>query len=142
MRGRSYRYYSGTPLYPFGYGLSYSPCRVAALRWDGAEAEVLVRNEGTRDTEEVLQLYLKDELSPFAPPHPALCGFLRIRLRAGEEKRFSLPIAKDAFTVVTDEGLRIPGSGSFRLYAGLGGPDPRTEELTGQHALSILLSKP
>ena len=137
MKGRTYRYYQGHPLYPFGYGLSYGKCSLELTKADRGSADVLVRNESTRPLEEVVELYLKDEDSPFAPPNPVLCGFRRIRLEAGEEKALSITIDEGAFTVVNEEGQRIPGSGSFRLYAGFGAPDARTEELTGQKTLSV-----
>jgi beta-glucosidase len=110
MKGRTYRYYRGEPLYPFGYGLTYGSCEVTGLKADRTQAVVTVRNQGAKDTGEVLQLYLHDEESPFAPPNPVLCGFKRIFLAAGEEKKVSVPIDDQAFTVVTDEGKRIPGS--------------------------------
>ena len=139
MRERTYRYYTGKPLYPFGYGLSYSKCEVLSLEADRENALVCVRNSGTINTDEVIELYLRDELSPFAPPNPILCGFRRIHLKAGEEASFSVPINPDAFTVVNEEGSRIPGSLKHTLYAGFGAPDARTAELTGQKVLKISL---
>ena len=136
MQNRTYRYYRGMPLYPFGYGLSYGKCEVQSLQTDGHTAFVHVKNEGGRGTEEVVELYLHDENSPLAPPNPVLCGFQRIRLEAGEEKDVAIPIESDAFTVVDEEGKRIPGSGKWKLYAGFGAPDTRTEELTGLRAAS------
>ena len=141
MKGRTYRYYKGKPLYPFGYGLSYAKCEVAELEADRKSAKVHVRNTGAHGTDEVVELYLHDERSPFAAPNPILCGFRRIHLEAGEETVVQLAIHPDAFTVVDDEGNRVPGSGSWTLYAGFGGPDRRTEELTGRKALSLSLSK-
>ncbi len=139
MKGRTYRYYKGKPLYPFGYGLSYAKCEVAELEADRKSAKVHVRNTGAHGTDEVVELYLHDERSPFAAPNPILCGFRRIHLEAGEETVVQLAIHPDAFTVVDDEGNRVPGSGSWTLYAGFGGPDRRTEELTGRRALSVSL---
>ena len=140
MKGRTYRYYGGKPLYPFGYGLSYSKCEVLGLEADRESASVRVRNDGAFDTDEVIELYLRDELSPFAPPNPILCGFRRIHLKAGEEAAFSVALNPNAFTVVNEEGGRIPGSSKHTLYAGFGGPDTRTAELTGQEVLKISLS--
>ena len=140
MAGRTYRYYQGTPVYPFGYGLSYSSFTVKKLEADRSCAKVLVRNEGAREAEEVIELYLHDEKSSLAPPNPVLCGFRRIRLAAGQEEIFEVAINPDAFTVVTDEGKRIPGSGVWTLYAGFGAPDARTEELTGRKAISVQIS--
>ncbi len=137
MAGRTYRYYRGESLYPFGYGLSYGACEATGLKAEGKRALVTVRNPGQRDCEEVLELYLHDEQSPDAPPNPILCGFRRVRLATGEEKTLEIPLDEQAFTVVTDKGERIPGSGSWTLYAGFGGPDKRTEALTGRKALSL-----
>ena len=137
MSGRTYRYYRGEPLYPFGYGLSYGSCEVTGLSADGTKAEVRMINHGPRDTEEVLQLYLRDEESPFAPPNPVLCGFQRVFLAAGEEKTLQVPIGEGAFTVITDTGRRSQGSGTWTLYAGFGGPDARTAALTGKKACAV-----
>ena len=137
MAGRTYRYYRGEPLYPFGYGLSYGACEVTGLSADRTRAEVRIVNRGSRDTEDVIELYLRDEKSPFAPPNPILCGFQRIFLAAGEEKTVSVPIDEAAFTVVDDMGERIGGSGAWTLYAGFGGPDARTEALTGRKACAV-----
>lgn len=142
MTGRTYRYYRGEPLYPFGYGLSYGACEVTGLSVDRTNAAVRIVNRGPRDTEEVLQLYLRDEQSPFAPPNPVLCGFQRVCLAAGAEKTVSVPIDEKAFTVVTDTGERIPGSGVWTLYAGFGGPDARTEALTGRKACAVPIRNP
>ena len=137
MAGRTYRYYRGEPLYPFGFGLSYGACEATGLSADRTSAAVRVVNRGSRDTEEVLELYLRDEESPFAPPNPILCGFQRIFLAAGEEKTVSVPIDEAAFTVVTDTGERTPGSGAWTLYAGFGGPDARTEALSGRKVCAV-----
>ena len=58
-------------------------------------------------------------------------------MKASEEMSLSIPIDKKALTVVDDNGQRIPGSGSWTLYAGLGQPDERTRELYGKEALSV-----
>ena len=137
MRGRTYRYYEGEPLYPFGYGLSYADCEVLSLEADRESARLRVKNTGARVTGEVIELYLRDELSPLAPPNPILCGFRRIRLDAGEEAEVRVSIHPDAFTVVDEDGKRVPGSGRWTLYAGFGGPDRRTELLTGRRAASV-----
>jgi len=141
MENRTYRYYRGEPLYPFGYGLSYGRCEVTGLRADRENAEVTVKNDGPFDTDEVIELYLQDEESPLAPPNPVLCGFRRIRLAAGEEAVITAAIDSAAFTVVDGEGKRIPGSGRWRLYAGFGAPDPRTLELTGRTVVSVPLTE-
>ena len=140
MKGRTYRYLTAPPLYPFGYGLTYGNCTVTGLRSEGTEVSVTAKNEGGADTEEVIELYIRDEGSEFAPPNPVLCGFQRVFLKAGEEKEFRIQLQSAAFTVVTGEGKRITGSGKWRLYAGFGAPDARTEELTGKKNQSALIT--
>ena len=137
MVNRTYRYYTGTPLYRFGYGLTYSDVEVTGLSAVKTAATVTVENKGSRATEEVVQLYIKDNASSDTPTNPILCGFKRVRLEAGEAKTLEVAIDPRALTVVNDAGERIPGSGSWTLYAGLGQPDKRTEELTGKTALSV-----
>ncbi len=140
MRGRTYRFYQGTPLYPFGFGLSYGKCVIESLRVEDRTAFVRIKNDSGTETDEVIELYLHDEGSSYAPPNPVLCGFRRIRLKAGEAGEYSLPIDPNAFTVVDEKGDRIPGSGNWKLYAGFGAPDKRTEELTGRKPVSAVIT--
>ena len=135
MKNRTYRYYQGAPLYPFGYGLTYGDVVVTELTTDRAMAIITAENRGKRATEDVVQLYIKDEQSADAPVNPILCGFQRVALQPGEKKTIKIPIAPGAFTVVNDQGERIPGSGSWTLYAHTGQPDGRTAELTGRIAV-------
>ena len=136
MTNRTYRYYTGTPLYPFGYGLSYAQIELTALTADREKAELTVQNFSPFSAQEVIELYLRDGDSADAPVNPILCGFLRVRLEAGEEKRVSIPLDPRAFTVVDAAGERLPGSGNWTLYAGFGQPDPRTRELSGKTCLN------
>ncbi|MBR4429979.1 MAG: fibronectin type III-like domain-contianing protein, partial [Clostridiales bacterium] len=119
---------------------TYGECSIKDLRVEDQTAYVKVRNDGEVETDEVIELYLHDEDSPNAPPNPVLCGFRRIRLRAKEEGEFTISIDPDAFTVVDEQGTRIPGSGNWKLFAGFGAPDKRTEELTGRKAVSTVIT--
>ena len=139
MQNRTYRYYAGEPLYPFGYGLSYGKLELLLEKAERGGATVRVRNGSGRAIEEVVELYLKDVRSPLAPPNPILCGFQRIRLEAGEEKALFIPIREEAFTVVDGKGERIPGGGEWTLFAGFGAPDKRSEELSGRKACSAVI---
>ena len=134
MRNRTYRYYTGEPLYPFGYGLTYGDVVVTGVAADQSTASVTVENRGAQATEDIVQLYIKDEGSADAPPNPVLCGFQRVSLRPGEKKTVDVTIDGSAFTVVNREGKRVPGSGSWTLYAHTGQPDTRTFRLTGRTA--------
>ena len=136
MANRTYRYYTGTPLYPFGYGLTYGNVAATAVSATREKATVTLQNKGSVATDEVVQLYIKDNGSADVPTNPIFCGFQRVHMEAGESKTVEVAIDPLALTVVTEDGQRIPGSGSWTLYAGLGQPDKRTEELTGNAAVS------
>ena len=142
IKGRTYRYFAGTPLYPFGYGLTYGNCAVAAASarkdGEGAVVTVTVRNDGAADTDEVVQIYGQNEGSVHAPLHPRLCAFRRVRVPAGQQITLEIPVEARRLLVVDDEGQRIR-EGRVVLYAGLGQPDPRTQELTGHSAIRMEL---
>ena len=141
MKNRTYRYFEGTPLYPFGYGLTYGKCSAKDMdvelvkddkgEFAGAKVTATVVNEGQRDTDEVVQIYIKDTGFELAIPNPSLCGFKRVHLAAGEEKKVVVDIDRKAFTSVDEEGVRDLFSKNFTIYAGTSQPDKRSEELTG-----------
>ena len=139
MRNRTYRYYTGTPVYPFGYGLTYGDVRITGVTADTERAVVTLENKG-RATEDVVQLYIRDNISPDAPTNPILGGFLRVSLEAGECRTVTVPIDPIALTVVNAAGQRLPGSGSWTVYAGTGQPDARTEALTGKSSLAVKIT--
>ena len=125
MKGRTYRYFAGAPLYPFGHGLSYSrfaydnlaaPKAVAA----GAPVQVSVdvRNAGTLAADEVVQLYvLQSDPASSAPPK-ALKGFQRVTLQPGEKRTVSFTLDDRAFSSVRDDGQRVVGPGRFTVAVG------------------------
>lgn len=140
MAGRTYRYFTGDVLYPFGYGLTYGSCRVVGpleldFADDGAYARMSVENTGDMDTREVVQVYVQSE-SEFAPANPALCGFKPVFVKAGGRAEVSVHLGIHAFEIVDDKGERRQDGHKFTLYAGLGQPDKRTEELTGEKCIS------
>jgi len=141
MANRTYRYYTGKPLYPFGYGLTYGDVSVTGLEADCCKAKVTVENKGSVATDDVIQLYIRDKASECAPINPVLCGFMRVHLLPGEKKTVSICIDPLALTVVQADGKRIQGSGNWTVYAGVGQPDDRTRELTGKCAISIDIAR-
>ncbi len=136
MKGRTYRYLEEKPLYPFGYGLTYGDCRVSYASRDGLLITATVVNEGDRDTDEVLQIYIQNEGAEHAPRNPRLCAFRRIHIPAKGEMEITLAVPEARTRVVDDEG-HLCTEGTPVFYVGLGQPDERTEELTGHHSFRV-----
>ncbi|MDE7361082.1 MAG: glycoside hydrolase family 3 C-terminal domain-containing protein, partial [Oscillospiraceae bacterium] len=136
MKNRTYRYAEGNILYPFGYGLTYSNVVCRSLSYKDGKAEVTVENVGDRETEDVVQLYIKD-YSENAVPNHSLCGFARVRLAAGESATVEIPMPEKAFTAVDENGGRAVFGTRFTLYAGTHQPDALSEKLSGTECVSL-----
>lgn len=144
MKNRTYRYMEKEALYPFGYGLTYSDTCVTEAEVVGevsAESDIVlkatVKNNGTVDTDEVVQVYIKDLDSPLAVRNYSLCGFKRVSLKAGEEKSVEFTISNKAMNIVDEDGNRYIAGKHFRLFAGVSQPDTRSAELTGHKPAEI-----
>ena len=135
MKNRTYRYFEGTPLYPFGYGLSYTDFEITRAEETADGLLLRVKNTGSMEGETVAQAYVRCD-SGFAPLHPRLCGFRRIRLLPGEEKEIRMKLDPLTWTVVNENGDRVPAEHGT-LYAGLYQPDERSAALTGKKPLEI-----
>ncbi len=130
MAGRTYRYFDDAPLYPFGYGLSYTTFAYSDLalshdRMDGPEVmrvSCMVRNMGERAGDEVVQLYLRDEAASLPVPRHSLAGFRRIRLAPGAEERVTFEIQPKQFAFVDDAGQWVIEPGTFTVFVGGGQP--------------------
>ena len=122
MANRTYRYFTGKPLYPFGYGLSYTDYSVTKADEAGNEIRAEVTNNGSYAGDALVQVYVACD-SPWAPLHPRLCGFGKVSLQAGETKSVSIRLDSLTNTVVNEQGDRITAD-HYTLYIGLGQPDP------------------
>ncbi|MBO4470875.1 MAG: glycoside hydrolase family 3 C-terminal domain-containing protein [Clostridia bacterium] len=120
MTNRTYRYFTGKPLYPFGYGLSYTSYQILNASVSGNEVKAEITNTGKMDGEALVQIYVACD-SPFAPVHPRLCGFQRVCLKTGESGCVSIRLDPLTRTVINDEGKRIAAEHGT-LYIGLGQP--------------------
>src|SRR5690606_20708616 len=129
MRGRTYRYFEGTPVYPFGHGLSYTSFAYAPLKvraaaagaHEGITVSTEVRNTGQRAGEEVAQLYL-DFPDIEGLPRVALRGFQRVHLAPGERKVVEFELDPRDLSAVTPEGQRQVMKGDYRVFVGGGQP--------------------
>ena len=116
MKGRTYRYTDSNILYPFGYGLTYSKVECTNVAYADGKAVVTVVNSGDFDTDEVVQLYMKDS-SEFAVPKVSLCGFKRVHIRKGETLTVEIAVPKSAFEAVDNDGKRAVYGDRFTLFA-------------------------
>ena len=137
MANRTYRYFTGKPLYPFGHGLSYTTFRInsASADDDGKTVTAEIENTGACAGDALAQIYVSCD-SSFAPVHPRLCGFLRVSLQPGEKKRVRIPLDKLTDTVINDRGEPVK-SAHYTLYAGLSQPDEMSVELCGAKPVMI-----
>jgi beta-glucosidase len=139
MQGRTYRYIEEAPLYPFGFGLTYG--KVSAVTASAEDNEdsltltVEVKNDG-RATEDVLQIYVQNKDSAFAPRNPRLCAFKRVFLDQGETKSVMLNIPKERFAVIDDDGEPVY-EGTIVLYVGFSQPDERSLQLMKSKATIV-----
>jgi beta-glucosidase len=126
MKGRTYRFFQGEPLFPFGYGLSYTSFAYSkftlpkeAKAGDPVRITVQVANTGTLAGEEVVQLYSKVvDGGPSDSPIRSLVGFKRISLRAGERKTVSFEVSPKVFATIGADGRAIAKESIFEVSAG------------------------
>lgn len=131
LKNRTYRYFEGEALYPFGYGLSYTSFEYTAAAYADGKVTVNVKNTGAMAGKTVAQVYVRDEESPFATLNPKLCAFTKVLLQPGEEKTVTLPLSADAFMSWDDDGVKACRSSAFTLYVADHQPDARSVALTG-----------
>ncbi len=129
MKGRTYRYFEGKPLYPFGYGLSYTRFSYKGLTLpkgtvnagDPLTAEVTVTNTGKLEGDEVAQLYLSFPNVPGAPQR-ALRGFKRVHLKPGESQKVTFDLKDRDLSMVSEAGEPIVAEGKYSVSIGGGQP--------------------
>ncbi len=142
MQGRTYRYFHGEPLWPFGYGLSYTTFRYSGLTLphlpidagDPLNVAVTVTNTGKLDGDEVVQLYLKFPDVPGAPIR-ALRGFQRVHLRAGASRRVEFHLRPRDLSLVTETGDIIVARGQYTVSVGGGQPGTSAPSVSDQFAV-------
>src|SRR5262245_20634468 len=126
MRGRTYRFFKGEPLYPFGFGLSYTRFKYDDLKLsaktvragEGIMISVNVQNTGDRPGDEVVQLYVTDVAASVPVPIRSLAGIKRIFLKPGEKQTVSFALTPEQMTVIDDKGKRVIEPGEFIINDG------------------------
>ena len=118
MKGRTYRYFQGEPLYPFGYGLSYTTFEYGNAQVKGKKLVVPVTNTGSRDAEEVVQLYVRC-LEDAEGPLKSLRGFQRVLVPAGKTVTVEFPLTDETFLSWSDQKQNmVPTKGKWELFYG------------------------
>ncbi len=137
MNGRTYRYMTEEPLYPFGFGLGYSRFEYSDLQLDKTKltlgeslnVSLTLRNSGDSDSAEVAQFYLSDiQASTIVPLHH-LIGFEQVTLKAGESRALKFTLTSEMMSFYNDDGKLTLEPGEFRLEVGGCSPGKRGQEL-------------
>ncbi|WP_082333792.1 glycoside hydrolase family 3 C-terminal domain-containing protein [Mangrovimonas sp. TPBH4] len=135
MKGRTYKYMEKEPLYPFGFGLSYTSFSYGVPKLSSnsissnetVKVTVEVTNSGKVDSDEVVQLYVTDMDASFEVPNFQLQGVKRSHFKAGESKLLTFELGPKAFEMVNDKGERLIESGTFKIY--IGGSSPMKKSI-------------
>jgi beta-glucosidase len=135
MENRTYRYFTGQPLYPFGFGLSYTTFTYQNLQivpeqvksGDPVSVQVDVENTGQRLGDEVVQIYLKDVEASLPVPILALQGFTRIRLAPGEKQTVQFTLTAEQMSFADESGQWVLEQGEFKVWVGGQQPDQKTD---------------
>ena len=142
MSGRTYKYFEGEPLYPFGFGLSYTTFKYDDLKIPGkvkvgnsVVVKVKVTNTGNMAVEEVVQLYLTDEMASTPRPKVQLEGFQRINLLAGESKTVEFELKPEQFSIINNEDKRVIENGWFTISIGGGQPGTKNANSVSDRVL-------
>jgi len=128
---------NGQPLFPFGFGLSYSNFEYSNLRFenkqfsktDSTMVYCTIKNTSNRDGEEVAQLYIRDLISSVAQPVKLLKGFQRLFLKAGEQKEIAFSITPDVLKILNKDMQWVVEPGEFRIMIGASSKDIRLRDL-------------
>lgn len=136
MANRTYRYFKGEALYPFGFGMSYTNFKYSDLKLskknvsknETVNLEVMLTNTGKMKGDEVVQLYISHEGIDYAPLN-ALKGFKRITLNAGASTKVNFAISPDLLKIVNEDGNSVFAPGTVKIVVGGSSPGERSEEL-------------
>ena len=146
MQGRTYRYMTEEPLYPFGFGLSYTRFEYSDLQLDQTEiargdslnVSLSLHNHGDRDAAEIVQFYLSDLHASTIVPLHHLVGFERVNLKAGESCSVKFTLTPEMMSFYNDDGKLTLEPGEFRLEVGGCSPGQRGQELGASRPVSAV----
>ena len=139
MENRTYRYFKGTPLYSFGYGLSYNKVSYQAAELDHDKGQIgdsfvlstEVTNQGQLEQLETVQVYVKDMEASCRIPNWQLRGIKKVKLMPGESKRVEFILKERDFAIINNEGKCVVEPGLFQVSIGGHQPDAQSNKLLG-----------
>lgn len=138
MHNRTYRYMLDEPMYPFGFGLSYSRVNYSEVETrNNNQASVTIKNQGNMSVEEVVQLYISFSVMDLKLPKYALKAIQRIPLGPKEAKSVSFTLNDDMFVYYDNKGIRHDYKGNAKLIIGGSSPSSRVMELGGNNRAEI-----
>ena len=137
MNNRTYRFTRHDPMFPFGFGLSYSNFIYSNLSinkhkiksGDSIELNFEIHNDSKFLGEEVIQLYIKDMESSFRTPNSSLKFFKRIKLKPGEKRSVNVLVNKEMYSVINEDGRNKIENGYYKIFVGGSSPGDRSTEL-------------
>lgn len=147
MKGRTYRYMTLEPMYPFGYGLSYAKFMYSGLKLskekirkkENTTLYCTVKNSSEVDGDEIVQLYISANNKDIESPLFSLKAVERISLKAGESKTITFDISPEMLSVINENGEKVQYKGSFQIFASGSLPTERSKNLGAEIGLSIKL---
>ena len=137
MENRTYRYFKGQTLYPFGFGLTYSKFEISDVKVSEKEVSLTVNNIGSMKADEVVQVYASN---PLLKEIRSLIGFKKVALDAGESRKITVTLDKNAFFRRDENGNLYKVSGKYEISAGFSQPDNRSAELLGTKPVIVELN--
>ncbi len=129
MKGRTYKYMKKEPLYPFGFGLSYTTFQYQNLNVNTKNVTIEVTNSGKTESEEVIQLYVSSPLAGSKDPIYNLKMFKRETFKPEETKTITFELNEDFFNQFNDQGEEVIRSGAYTIYVGGSLPSQRSIDL-------------
>lgn len=148
MKGRTYKYMNLDPMYPFGFGLSYTTFSYGKIQTttptmskkDNLKLKVTITNSGKTTSDEVVQMYISDLEASVTAPNFQLIKTERINLKPNESRTLEFELAPKDFEIVKNDGTRTIEAGEFKIYVGGSSPMKRSFELGAQKMSETIIT--